>query len=281
MIHVQDTGFPPGTIVVPSGAQPRFYEFTFSMERLKVPAGTRWLQERGCDITTNLNLGVRDATGDWVWFMGDDHKFNDDMLLKLLAWDKDVVIPPTPCKSIPFLPCIMHGTGSLSDWKPSMPLYTWEEVSQPGLLALPVGDFIGQAGMLVKKKVLDEFGYPWFKAGQQDPGRLQEDMTFCRELQQRGYTIWLDCTQVLDHWFSIGLTARKHEGQWVPALDNNGHIAVLPDMVGERFEDGSTGFKRHTIPLKGGSDREAPPSRVPAWLDANMFIDYDGHSSVR
>lgn len=274
MIHIPNTGFAPGTIVLAAATQPRFYEFHISMERLKVPEGTRWLIERGCDITQNFNDGVRRSSGDWVWFLGDDHAFPDDMLLRLLSWKKDVVIPPTLCKGIPFLPCIMHGTGSLDDWKPTMPLYTWEEVSHPGLMPLPVGDFIGQAGMLVNRSIFANWPDPWFKAGQQDPGRLQEDMTFCRELQKRGHTIYVDCSQILDHYFVVGLTARKHEGCWVPAIDNNSHVAVLPDMVGQRMPDGRTEFRRDAIEIRGGSDHEPPPSRV-TWLDASAFIGQD------
>ena len=268
MIRIPNTGYPPGTIILAAAVQPRFYEFQISMERLKVPDGTRWLVERGCDITQNFNDGVKRSSGEWVWFMGDDHAFPDDMLLKLLAWNVDVVLPPTPCKTVPWLPCIMHGNGNLQDWAPSMPLYVWEEVSKPGLMALPIGDFIGQAGMLVRRSVFQDWEPPWFRAGQQDPGRLQEDMTFCRELQTRGYTIWVDCDQVLDHHFVMGITARKHDGEYVPALDNNGKIIILPDAVARRMPDGTTSIVRH-IPMQGGSLTPPPPSRVPEWLELN------------
>jgi hypothetical protein len=267
MIHTDNTGFGPGTIVLAAATQPRFYEFLLSMERLKVPAGTRWLIERGCDITQNFNDGVKRSTGEWIWFMGDDHAFSDDMLLRLLAWNKEVVIPPTPCKSIPFLPCIMHGKGSLDEWEPMMPLYTWGELT-PRLMPLPIGDFIGQAGMLVKRTVFEGWPAPWFKAGQQDPGRLQEDMTFCRELQTRGYTIYVDCTQILDHYFPFGITARLHDGEWVPALDNNSHIAVLPDMLGYRTDEGKTVIRKSMDPIPltlGDQTLETPVSRV-TWV---------------
>lgn len=237
-----------------------------SMERLKVPHGTEYLVSRGCDITQNFNDGIKKLKGDWIWFLGDDHSFPSDMLLRLLAWNKDVVIPPTPLKSIPFLPCMMHGDGT-SGWKENMPVYTWEELSRKGLYELPYGDFIGQAGMLVKKSVFEGWTYPWFKCGQQDPGRLQEDMTFCRELQDRGHTIHVDCDQILDHHFIMAITARKHEGQWVPTLDNNGQLAILPDMLAVRTEDGQTRFRQRQIPIVLGNQTKPTPKSRVQWPD--------------
>jgi len=266
MIQLPNTGFPLGTIVVAAAMQPRFYEFSTSMERLKVPEGTRWLTCRGCDITHNFNEGVQKSTGEWIWFMGDDHGFDENILLNLLALGKDIVVPPTPCKTFPFLPCIMHGSGSLDVWNGSMPLYTWEELSVPGLLMLPVGDFIGQAGMLVKKSVLNGWEYPWFKAGQQDPGRLQEDMTFCRELQQRGFTIWVDRDQLIAHYYVMGITAKRHDGQYVPALLNNAEVLLLPDAVAIRTEDGQTKLRRQ-MTLEDTNPNPPPKSRVPTWLE--------------
>jgi hypothetical protein len=264
MIQLANTGFSPGTIVVAAANQPRFHEFNYSMERLQVPGGTRYLIERGCDITQNFNDGIRRSTGGWIWFLGDDHAFQPDMLLRLLKHNVPVVIPPTNCKTHPWLPCIMHGDGSLSTWAESLPLYTWKELSTPGLLALPIGDFIGQAGMLVQKSVFANWSYPWFKAGQQDPGRLQEDMTFCRELQQRGETIWIDCDQVLDHYFYSGVSARKLNGEYVPVLYDGKQLIYLPDATAYRTDDGQTKMRKQHVLDDGGS--EEIKSRVPQWL---------------
>lgn len=249
MIHLPSS-HKPGTVILASAAQPRFFEYTNSTERLKVPAGTRYLMERGCDVTQNFNNGIKKATGDWVWFLGDDHEFHEDTLMNLLDHRVDVVVPISPCKTAPWAPCVIHGPTDGSVWQDSMPLYVWEELSGEGLMALPVGDFIGQAGMLVKMHVLDAIGYPWFKCGQLDPGRLQEDMTFCRELQQRGVTVWVDQDIIFDHWFITGVTARKHNGRYVPALKTGGKVVVLPDAHGiQTFEHGSgTSRVKWTVP---------------------------------
>ena len=240
MIHLTDSGYPAGTVIVAAATQPRFYEFQMSLEKTAAPVGTRRLIERSCDITQNFNKGVKEMSGEWAWFLGDDHSWHPDLLMRFLRHNVDVVVPIAPCKIPPWMPCIMHGPADPSKgfWHEDMLLYDWDELSGEGLMALPKGDFIGQAGMLVKKHVLDAIGYPWFKCGQLDPGRLQEDMTFCREIQQLGFTVWVDREVVFDHHFTMGVTARKHLGKWVPALSApNGAVMVLPEAK-PRFNPG-------------------------------------------
>ena len=249
MIHREGTGHAPGTIIVAAAIQPRYYEFTMSLDELIVPAGTKLHIERSCDITQNFNKGVKRMTGEWAWFLGDDHSFAPDLLLHFLDKKVDVVVPITPCKVPPWAPCLMHGPQEPEQgiWHENMPLYHWDELSGEGLMALPKGDFIGQAGMLVRKPVLDRIGYPWFKCGQLDAGRLQEDMMFCHELQELGYTVWVDQEVVFDHHFTMAVTARKHEGRWVPALKApNNDVMVLPDAK-PRLNTGQ-GQRWHRLP---------------------------------
>lgn len=243
MVQIPNTGYPAGTIIVAAAIQPRYYEFTMSLEGLHVPAGTNVIIERSCDVTQNFNKGLKCLTGQWAWFMGDDHSFAPDALLRLLAHNQNVVVPIAPCKIPPWMPCIMHGPENPADvWHEDMLLYSWDELSGGGLKELPFGDFIGQAGMLVKKEVLDKIGYPWFKCGQLDPGRLQEDMKFCRELQEMGEKIYIDQDFVLDHYFICGVTTRQHNGKHVPALKFGGTVIVLPEAV-PTF-DPNSGVKR-------------------------------------
>lgn len=245
MQHVESK-YPPGMVLVATGLQPRYYEYVTSADRLKAPTGSRYLIERSCDATSNFNSGLKKLSDkdQWVWFLGDDHSFHEDTLLRFLAHDVDIVVPISPTKVAPFVPCVIHGPTDGQIWHPNMPLYTWDELSGDGLMALPMGDFIGQAGMLVKRHVLDAIGYPWFKAGQLDPGRMTEDLAFCREVQQRGYTVHVDRDVIFDHWMIVGVTARKHDGQYVPALKSGDKVMILPDAKGVKKLDFGTGNPR-------------------------------------
>ena len=237
--YLADSGHEAGTVIVAAATQPRFYEFSLSLDAVVAPKDSKLNIIRSCDITQNFNDGIKNMIGEWAWFLGDDHAFDQTLLMRLLDHRVDVVVPITPCKSAPWFPCVMHGLEDDPDqtWHEKMPLYHWDELSGDGLLALPKGDFIGQAGMLVRKSVLDKIGYPWFKAGQLDPGRLQEDLTFCRELQKLGYTIWIDQEVIFDHYFINSITARKYQGKWAPALKcGNGDVVVLPEAKPVSYE---------------------------------------------
>ena len=226
MIQHAHTGHAPGTIVLAAGGQPRHQEFLDSLANVLVPEGTTQQIVRSCDVAGNFNKGVRAMTGEWVWFLGDDHEFEPDTLLRLLSRQRDVVVPITPCKWPFSYPFVLHGRPD-GLWHDDLQTYSWAELSDSGLAALPVGDFVGQAGMLVRKPALDAIGDPWFKCGKFSEGRLQEDMWFCHELQQLGYTVWLDRNIIFDHYMQARITARKYLGTWTPALKLDTHTVVL------------------------------------------------------
>lgn len=228
MIHASKTGFTAGTVILAAGHQPRHHEFQDSLSNLLVPTGTAFRLVQSCDVAGNFNKGVRLLAGEWAWFLGDDHEFAPDTLLRLLARDVDVVVPITPCKQPFGYPFVLHGVNG--EWRDDLQTYSWAELSGTDLKPLAKGDFVGQAGMLVKRHILDRMGYPWFKCGQFDKGRLQEDMWFCHELQELGYTVWLDPAIVFDHYMWTKVTARRVGGVWTPTLDFNTHVLVLQGL---------------------------------------------------
>jgi len=231
MQHLKDTGFEPGTIIVPAHFQARWYEFSMALESLQVPDGTRLALARSCDIAHNCNQGVRRMEGAWCWFMGDDHDFHPTMLLRLLAAKKRVVLPIVTAKVSPFRPCIMHGP-----YKIGMPVYKWSELPTTGYYELPVGDFVGQAGMLVQRDVLETMGDPWFMPGQLEKDRLQEDLYFCQRLQAQGETIYVDCQQVLRHIGHIIAGAVQTAHGWVPVIQSGDKTLALPGLLGDSVE---------------------------------------------
>lgn len=233
MQQVRDTGHEPGTIVLAAHFAGRYHEFWLSMNNLLVPHGTKLNLAVSCDIAFNFNNGTRArlANGTWVWFMGDDHTFEPDLLLKLLDHGKDVVQPLVPTKVAPFRPCLMHGP-----YRKGMPVYTWDEIPGGGLWALPKTDFTGQAGLLVREPVLTALKDPWFSPGQLEPDRVMEDMYFCKSLHEAGYTIWIDCDQVMGHKADIESKPVRIDGRWVPGIVSGRTHLAIPDAVDGKMD---------------------------------------------
>jgi hypothetical protein len=234
MKFVKNSNFPSGTIGLATGLLPRYWEFTDALDSLEVPEGTILYRRSSCDIAKNLNDCIHSMRGEWIFLLDDDHSFRPDILMRLLAHAYqpnghavDIVLPITTTKMIPLHPLIFHGPWNPSygplDSRSLMACYEWREVSAPGLFALPKGDVAGKSGMLIKKFVLDELGYPWFKCGQGDPGILHEDFTLCKELQERGHTIWVDGDIVLDHiHYCVFRAKRDAHGEYHPAIRSGG-----------------------------------------------------------
>lgn len=217
------SSYPPGTVIIPAASLARYNEFWCCMDDLKVPEGTKRVAARGADIPYQLNVGIRQMKGEWVFFLGDDHTFEPDLLLKLLAREKDVVLPVVPRRDHPFYPCLLHGPVA-----PLMEPYQWTELPLQGLYQLPRWDSAGQAGALVKKHVLDKIGDPWFEGGKLTPGRLMEDMYFIHRLHELDIPIYIDCEQTLPHIANITVKPRVHDGRWYVGYDSK-HGPVLWD----------------------------------------------------
>ncbi len=184
---------------------------------------------RGADIPHQFNEGIRKMTGEWVWFLGDDHTFHPDLLLRLLDRHVDFVVPVVPRRDPPYVSVLIHGPVA-----PKMRRYSWQEIPVSGLFQIPKYDSAGQAGALVRKPILDQLGDPWFEAGQLTPGRLMEDMYFVQRLHDLDVPLYVDCDEILPHIANITITPQKHGGRWYA-----GHITpqgpVLwdePELIG-------------------------------------------------
>ena len=216
MREYQD-GTPPGTIAVPTSGVPRYHEFWLSLNALEVPAGTRLALCASCDVVANWNTIIREQfTGDWLWMMGDDHVFNPDILRRLLAHHVDVVAPLTPRKREPYLPVVWKDlnpdTGKFS-------LYSWHEISDFDGLTTVAG--VGNAGMLVTRRVLDAIGDPWLKSGRLTTANLTEDTWFCWEATQRGFPIFVDPSLLMGHLATVAL--------W-PGHDADGRLHIVGNI---------------------------------------------------
>lgn len=181
-VLVNDPATSPGTVAVTADEAGRYTRFAISMQMLQMPAGTQTLWQIGNDIAGNRNGACEAFEGDWVWFIDDDHAFYPDILMRLLARNVDIVTPLCLRRTQPFLPvpCVEEDFMDITR-------YNGDELVEV--------QHAGSSGMLIRRRVLEQVGKPWFELG----NGVSEDVNFCRKAVEAGFKIHVDVGAKLGH----------------------------------------------------------------------------------
>lgn len=209
---------PAGTIAIPVGALGRYWQLYASLDVLHVPKGTEIIFAEGVNVAYNLNKIIREMKGEWLWVMGDDHRFKDDMLMRLLAHEVDIVVPVCSRRGVPFQ-TVLYKYAALDT--SSYMTYSWDELTtdypQGGLAVVEAA---GSAGMLIRKTVLDAVKDPWFVWYEE---KVSEDVGFCLKARKVGFNVYADLDQTLPHITPCELEPyRDKDGKWQVAVSVNG-----------------------------------------------------------
>ena len=208
-------GFGDGTIGVLAGELSRYSDFWLALATCQKTEGTAMVCAQGVDIVGNMNTLVRNMRGDWLWILGDDHVFSQDLLIHLLSRNVDVVVPLCLKRTPPYDPVVYSHQNEEG-------LYVaHNELPQNGIHPIHAA---GSAGMLVRRRVLDAIAKPIF---QTDGSGLNEDLVFCRKIRDAGYRIWVDCDVAIGHISNVEVWPEWRNGQWQIAL-NLGNRVVMP-----------------------------------------------------
>ena len=208
----------PGTIVLPTNHLGRFGQFETALEALIVPENTHLFRVRSGSSALNANIGTRDRTGAWVWFIGDDHTFEPNVLMRLLAHNKDIVAPLVPMRFPPFALVLYKKLNILE--QPGHETIFDSELYKPadlnGIKGLIKVDGLPQAGCLVREKVWSTMPYPWFKVGKIKPDQIDDDSYFMWEAREKyGFDLWCDTDQSIAHLNTATVDViRKPDGKY-------------------------------------------------------------------
>jgi hypothetical protein len=227
------TEHPPGAICIASGELSRYPHFTHSMLNLLCPPGTKVEMHMGLNVAANFNAGVRRAMANpelqWVWIMGDDHEFDPTVLLRLLDRELDIVVPLVVRRQPPFIPVLFKEP---TDDTPEgqFPPFHWDELPSRGLLEVYTA---GSAGMLIRRRVLERIGDPWFEMGKMGVELTNEDTHFCLKAQRAGFQIHADMEVSLDHWTPVSFRPTYKDGEWTVAINlgKDIQVALPPRML--------------------------------------------------
>lgn len=200
-------GYAGGLIGIISGERSTFSEMFQSLIGMmaNVPPGTglRWAQS--VNIPKNCNALVRDTLAgpyEWLLIMGDDHIFDPDLALRLLAHDADIVVPNCLKRPVPWEPVTFTRNGDGYYYTADLPASGLTEIQAAG-----------SAGMLIRRHVLEALDDPWFEA-QPGSGFMNEDVYFCEKARDAGFNIFCDPTVLLGHIAYHTVWPAHRDGHW-------------------------------------------------------------------
>jgi hypothetical protein len=200
-------------------------EFYQCLERLRVPDGSRLVTGKSSDLARQLNVAIEKAIGEWCWFVGDDHTFEPDIVLRLLEHRLPAVVPVNIQRVPPFGPVILKGPSA-----PKSEIISWAEVpAGGGLWALPQDHYVGSAGLLVQRATLERIEPPYFRIGQYAPDRLNEDYWIFDQLKALGVPVVVDLGARMGHINSFAAMPTVKDGKWWVVFAQDGKLAFAAE----------------------------------------------------
>lgn len=211
----------PGTIGVGCGELARFTAFTVSLAATVQPEGTQLSVFTSASIVDNNNGVCRSMRPDdeWLWLLGDDHAWDPSLLIGLLDVMADSgagVVVPLVCRRNPPWDLVTYKAEVVRDgddrpwWEP----FQWGELPETGWFEIAAA---GNAGMLIRRDVLDELGDPWFCGS--DGVTLNEDVLFCKRARELGHRIVASADHVMGHIGIHRIWPHRKDGRWGTLTD--------------------------------------------------------------
>lgn len=207
----------PGVIGVASAFLGRYREFDVCVQRTKAPEGTIVDWRVGVCIAMHFNNMIRTMLDDekykWLWMLGDDHVFKGELLMSLLKRNVDVVVPMCLKRIPPYQPIVFAGREG--GFQP----LGWGAVSgKSGLVELKTS-LLGNAGMLIKRSVVETMPAPWFENGKMNPELGGCDLWFCQKLHDMGLGLYLDTDNTIGHLSHVAVWPMRGENNiYTPEL---------------------------------------------------------------
>lgn len=250
-----ETRHPAGVIGVARDYLARYAEFDMSLHQTQLPAGSDINTQLGVNIAANYNAMIRHTLSQpawqWLWILGDDHIWTHGLLMDLLDHDVDIVIPFVLRRNKPFR-TVIH-TSAAEGYRN---LIDNELDGHTGLVDITACTF-GNAGMLVRRRVLETMTDPWFENGKTKSDTGGCDLYFSEKARVAGFSMYLDLDSRMGHLTTVSVNAwRDEQGRYRPEIMTpcGEQIQVIPDKEKDMI---LTAKERKIIEdLRGGATNE-------------------------
>lgn len=131
---------------------------------------------------------------DFMLFLDDDNPCDEDTLIKLLSYDKDIIGSIIPRRNPPHVPCIFEYSTDMAGYKPFDKIPTDKEIFE--VAAIGMGCTLLRTSMLkdlYDKHLESPFGFSSEEKvidGKRRLLNIGEDIAFCRRAKKRGYKVF-------------------------------------------------------------------------------------------
>lgn len=169
----------------------RYTAFSQALINLRSPVNTALDWELGSDRGRSRNNLVKrsfERGSEWILFIDDDHSFNPNLLMGLLAHEQPVVASLYIQRVDPFYPIAFADKDEEGNYWPL-------DLSQCGPTGLVQVRGAGTGGMLIRTEVFDQIPDPWFVHTTEQ----SEDLYFCDRLAEHGIPLYVDLEARLGH----------------------------------------------------------------------------------
>lgn len=184
-----------GTVGIIARDDARYSLFSVCLMNLKHPVNTNIDWALGNDIASGRNNLVRrslELGSEWILFLDDDHVFPNDLLVRLLEADKDIVSGLYLRRGVPMTPvAFSHRTPGNTYMPIVLP-----ELPKEGLLKVHAA---GAGALLIRSEVFRAIGDPWFEHGRVGEWDASEDIIFCEKANEAGFEVFVDLEARLGH----------------------------------------------------------------------------------
>lgn len=182
-----------GIVGIACNSTARYMAFTVCLTVLKTPVNTGIEWAIGSDrIVGRNNLAKRciEQGAEWLFFLDDDHAFDQNILMRLLSHEKDIVASLYLQRIKPFAPI------AYSSFDEEKGVYIPVDLTNYGKEDLVPIRAAGTGGMLIRSEVFRTLDEPWFHL---KDGIGSEDLVFCDKAIEAGFEIYCDLGAPLGH----------------------------------------------------------------------------------
>ena len=224
-MQVWPSNHPPGGVCLITGELTRYALAQQSIMSLKLPPGSINAWFTGMLVAKSLNSALQSVidnpTLQWAWIMGDDHTFEPETVFKLLDRDKDVIAPLCLNRLPPMDPTIIEHDKKRMKYLEDLP-------KGGGLYRLKASETCGDAGLLIRRHVLEKIGAPWYD--HRISGSINaEDQAFIQRIKDAGFDVFVDLDVRLGHIGNVVYAPVLKAGGWEVRIIGGGarHVCDL------------------------------------------------------